>query len=292
MSFDQLLAGLKAVRVGATWMARCPAHRDRTPSLGIARGRDGALLIHCYAGCPQKAVLGELKNLGLWGAGTGSIGNASLNHVVAAPEQRDMKAAAEAIWRVSRPAPGTLVEVYLASRSITLSPPPALRFHPALRHPSGAAWPAMVAIVTDGVGEEPLGIHRTFLARDGQGKAPVQPTKMMLGPCRGGAVRLAEVSDLVMIGEGIESVLSAMQATGKPAWAGLSTSGVRALDLPETIDEVTLLADGDAPGEAAAQHAARRWTRVGRCLRIARPPKGMDFNDLLLATAPPDRRVA
>jgi hypothetical protein len=42
---------------------------------------------------------------------------------------------------------------------------------------------------------------------------------MMFGPCRGGAVRLAEVSDLLMVGEGVETTLSEMQATGLPGWA-------------------------------------------------------------------------
>ena len=83
----------------------------------------------------------------------------------------------------------------------------------------------------DGV---PLAIHRTFLARDGSGKAPVDPQKMMLGPCRGGAVRLGPAGDVLMVGEGLENCLAAMQATGHPAWAALSTSGLRTLDLPVT----------------------------------------------------------
>ena len=47
-----------------------------------------------------------------------------------------------------------------------------------------------------------------------------------------------------------------------------------------------VLADGDEPGEAAAQDCARRWKREGRRVRIARPPHGMDFNDLLKARNP------
>ena len=43
----------------------------------------------------------------------------------------------------------------------------------------------MVALVTHGATGTPIAIHRTFLARDGGGKAPVDPQKMMLGPCRG-----------------------------------------------------------------------------------------------------------
>jgi hypothetical protein len=32
------------------WVARCPAHSDRTPSLSIARA-DDRWLIHCFGGC-------------------------------------------------------------------------------------------------------------------------------------------------------------------------------------------------------------------------------------------------
>ena len=69
--------------------------------------------------------------------------------------------------------------------------------------------------------DTPLAVHRTFLGRDGAGKAPVEPQKMMLGPCRGGAVRLSPIADVLMVGEGIETCFAAMQATGRPAWAAL-----------------------------------------------------------------------
>ncbi len=194
----------------------------------------------------------------------------------------DRTAVALRLWRAALPAVGTPVETYLHSRGINLVAPDAVRFHPRLKHPSGGTWPGMVALVTRGHDGEPLAIHRTFLARDGAGKAPVTPQKMMLGPCRGGAVRLAVPTGKLMVGEGIETCLAAMQATGLPAWAALSTSGLRTLQLPAEIDEVIVLADGDDPGEAAALDAARRWKREGRTVRIARPPTGMDFNDVLL----------
>ena len=144
----------------------------------------------------------------------------------------------------------------------------------------------MVALVTRGADDAPLAIHRTFLARDADGKAPVDPQKMMLGPCRGGAVRLGDPTDLLMVGEGIETCLAAMQATGHPTWAALSTSGLRTLDLPKDVRDVIFLADGDDGGEAAARDRAWRWKREGRGVRIARPPRGTDFNDMLLGRAP------
>jgi len=130
-----------------------------------------------------------------------------------------------------------------------------------------------------------IAIHRTFLDRNTEGKAPVEPQKMMLGPCRGGAVRLAPPGSVLMVGEGIETCLAAMQATGRPAWAALSTSGMRCLDLPDEVREVIVLADGDDAGEAAAQYSGSRWKQRGRRVRIARPPRGFDFNDLLLGRA-------
>jgi hypothetical protein len=144
----------------------------------------------------------------------------------------------------------------------------------------------MVALITRGTDDTPLAVHRTFLGRDGAGKAPVEPQKMMLGPCRGGAVRLSPAADVLMVGEGIETCFAAMQATGRAAWAALSTSGLRTLDLPDTVREVIVLADGDEPGGTAARDCAWRWKREGRRVRIARPPQGMDFNDLLMGRAP------
>jgi hypothetical protein len=205
------------------------------------------------------------------------------------PDQDNTKRSevALAIWQSSKVSLENLVEVYLASRGIYLPVPNALRFYAGLKHPSGGIWPVMVGLVTRGADGKPLGVHRTFLARDGSGKAPAEPAKMMLGPCHGGAVRLADPGDVLMVGEGIETCLAAMLASGNPAWAALSTSGLRALNLPSDVPDVIVLADGDEAGEAAARDCALRWQREGRRVRIARPAQKMDFNDMLLARAPP-----
>jgi hypothetical protein len=194
------------------------------------------------------------------------------------------------IWNECEPAIGTPVERYLLNRRIKSSSiSDVLRFHPALKYwPSGQVYPAMIALVTHGITGEPFGIHRTYLSSDGAAKAPVCPQKKMFGPCDGGAVRLGAGSGPLLVGEGIETCLAAMQATGKPTWAALSTSGLRALDLPADVQEVVVLADGDDPGEQAASHAAIRWRRQGRRIRIMRPPRGLDFNDVLLGRSLPE----
>ena len=66
MTADALARALKARRSGSGWMAHCVAHDDRTPSLGIRVGTDGRILVRCYSGCPQEAVIAALKAMGLW----------------------------------------------------------------------------------------------------------------------------------------------------------------------------------------------------------------------------------
>ena len=66
-----------------------------------------------------------------------------------------------AVWRASQPGEGTPVENYLRSRRIDLPVPAALRFNAELKHSSGGIWPVMVALVTRGVDEEPIGIGIT-----------------------------------------------------------------------------------------------------------------------------------
>ena len=55
---ENLLQRLERVqRTGARqWLARCPAHPDRSPSLSVAE-KDGRVLVHCFAGCAVDDVL-------------------------------------------------------------------------------------------------------------------------------------------------------------------------------------------------------------------------------------------
>ena len=50
---------------GNGWTIHCPAHDDSGPSLSVS-DKDGKCLVHCHGGCSQEAVIGELKERGLW----------------------------------------------------------------------------------------------------------------------------------------------------------------------------------------------------------------------------------
>lgn len=51
----------KCKQIGAgKWKARCPAHPDKNPSLHVAIGRTGNLLLKCWAGCTSESILASL----------------------------------------------------------------------------------------------------------------------------------------------------------------------------------------------------------------------------------------
>jgi hypothetical protein len=199
-----------------------------------------------------------------------------------AAERQNKIAWSRGLWAECRPAAGTLVCRYLAARGITLEPPPSIRFHPALWHADEKAdMPAMVAAVQDG-GRDIVGVHRTYLWPDGRGKSR---GKKMAGVCKGGAIRLAPAAATLAVAEGIETALSVMEATGLPAWAAMSRGWLAEVALPPIVREVALFVDADdADPEAAERHiaaAVAAHAAAGRKVRVARPPKGFDFNDVL-----------
>ena len=61
MSVEALLDRLDKVKSAGKgkWVACCPAHEDRSPSLSI-RDDGGKTLIHCFAGCHTADVLGAI----------------------------------------------------------------------------------------------------------------------------------------------------------------------------------------------------------------------------------------
>jgi putative DNA primase/helicase len=186
---------------------------------------------------------------------------------------------------MARPIEGTPAARYLTARGLAGFTSPALRFLPDHRHtPSDACWPVLLAACTCPMTGALRAVHRTFLRPDGNGKAPVEPAKMTLGPIGGAVIRLAEPMDStpLVIGEGVESSASAGLLMGVPAWAAIAAGNLSRILLPETVEAVVIAADADLTGQREAEAAARRWQAEGRRVQIATPDTpGADFNDLL-----------
>jgi putative DNA primase/helicase len=280
-----------ARREGRDWRCICPVHGGHSLML-----RDGcnALLVKCWNGCDTRDVLAELRRIGMLAGHSNGAHTAKAN--VRSDDRGDADRRTEIarrIWESARNARGTAVTRYLAGRSITIPPPPSLRWVPALRRPDGTRAPAMVARV-DGLDGQLIGVHRTWFDRHAAGLWR-RRDRASLGPIGGGAVRLAPAAGRLLVAEGIETTLAGMVAIGLPGWAALSTSGLVALRLPEIAQAVIILVDNDrsGAGEHAAAAAASRWLSEGRRVKLVLSPEiGTDIADLLTARDPELRYVA
>ncbi|MBI1684445.1 DUF7146 domain-containing protein [Caulobacter hibisci] len=205
---------------------------------------------------------------------------------------------------------GTVAETYLReARGIDLSRlpklPEALHFSPAWDHfdkETGeiTTWPAMVSAMTRG--SKLAGLHITWLAPDGSGKAPVTPAKKMRGSVSGSAIRLTRgagglspteaqkrgAAIPLVIGEGIETTLTCGVAQpGYRAWAAGSLSLMGLLDWPPFASAAILLRDNDWKPEAVAafDKVVDHWRAqaAGRPLKVVGAKVGNDFNDWVRA---------
>lgn len=59
MSADILLQHLRKIKRTrpGNWLACCPAHDDKSPSLTVRELDDGRVLVHCFAGCSVEEIL-------------------------------------------------------------------------------------------------------------------------------------------------------------------------------------------------------------------------------------------
>ncbi|WP_071799484.1 DUF7146 domain-containing protein [Natronohydrobacter thiooxidans] len=197
-------------------------------------------------------------------------------------------AAAARLFAASMPVAGTLADTYLRSRGLTHGGTmSALRFHPKCWHrdegeTKSIPRPALIAAVTDGAGGL-QGVHRTWLAPDGQGKAALKAQRRAMGHLLGNAVRLTPHEDILVVGEGIETMLSLVEAIpGLPVWAALSSGHLGAVLLPEGLQRIYIAIDRDPAGQRAAERLSARALDAGVAVRVLEPRLG-DFNDDLRA---------
>lgn len=254
---------------GSYGLARCPSHADKTPSLKVrddARKDDG-IDVHCFAGCDWKNIKDALKRHGLIRDGwtppdyTRLLKTPMLRDVAPAnhPAEDDSTERALKIWGAAQPLlPDTLGWKYFTEhRGLDMGnlgdPDHALRYH--------AGFDAVMALMTDATTNEPCGIHRTFLNKDG-----TKRERKMLG--KQGVVRVSpdeEVKQGLGLTEGVEDALSYLVSGWAPVWATTSAGAMAKFPvLSAGIEALTIFKDNDEAGERAAIECADRWAAAGR----------------------------
>ena len=256
-----MVRALKGRWSGKSGVCRCPAHEDGTPSLSVSETRDGRALVHCFAGCPQEAVIGALKAAGLWSDGPVMRDPSYPKHLTVphdggpSRDERGRREAARAIWSVARPIAGTLGERYLRARGIAVPLPPTLRFA-EIKHPAdGMIKPAVICAIQDSRNKV-TAVQRIFLRPDGMNKTHVRPEKPVLGPMGGGAARMGPAGRVMGLAEGPETALSAQQIFSLPVWCSCGAARMKRTAFPRDVKTVYIFADAGKPGMDAAVETA------------------------------------
>lgn len=146
----------------------------------------------------------------------------------------------------------------------------------------------MVGLFTDATTSTPKAIHRTAITDQG-----LKVDRKTLGPIAGSVIRFwpdEDVLDGLVLGEGIETVLSAatrIEHRGtllQPAWAAGDANNIEVLPVLGGIEALTLLVDNDESGrgQEAAERCSQRWTAAGReVIRLLPRQIGGDFNNII-----------
>ncbi len=195
--------------------------------------------------------------------------------------------AARRLFAASAPLAGSLASTYLRTRSITrLDGVTALRFHPRCFYRAReddapntpGTFPALIAAVTDPDGTQ-TGTHRTWLDLSGNGKAPVASPRRAMGQILESAVRFGACEDVLVAGEGIETVLSVRECLPRmPMAAATSSAHLAAIAFPPSLRRLYVARDRDAAGDAAFGVLSER-AEASRIEVVGLVPALGDFND-------------
>jgi putative DNA primase/helicase len=189
------------------------------------------------------------------------------------------------LWCEAEPIACTIAASYLARRKVldiacTIDGT-VLRFHPSCPFAENTRRPCLITLMRDVITNEPKAIQRTALTVHGE-----KIGRRTLGSKTGAAIKITADEDVatgLAVGEGLETILSAMMRGFTPAWALGDTGNLGAFPILSGIEALTIIVDNDAneAGQAAALKCSRRWTAAGCEVRRVIPKRvGADFNDL------------
>ncbi|MBR1164732.1 DUF7146 domain-containing protein [Bradyrhizobium elkanii] len=198
--------------------------------------------------------------------------------------------AARRLFAKSQPIDRTIAQLYLRERGIEpVHDEGALRFHARCYYRPNEdsqieVGPAMIARVTDLKGQI-TGVHRTWLHPSGRSLALVDAPRRALGNLLGNAVRFGTLDDVLVAGEGIETMLSLRCVLPTmPMVAALSANHLAGILLQPSLRRLYIARDADAAGRAAATSLTTRAEAAGiEALTLS--PRLDDFNDDLRAMA-------
>ncbi|WP_296708221.1 toprim domain-containing protein [Rhodoblastus sp.] len=247
--------------------------------LSVFRAEDGRPDFLCWSCRDKAAIRREVEARGL-------VRGERPPKVARAEQLKD----ATTLWTAGAPIGGTLAAAYMARRGLMDPYPDALRYLDvdAAGALGGDFYHGLIARVERaGARRTFLGCHFTSLTLGGRKIHGGKSIYRRFGLLSGGGVWFGEPGGdgELVVGEGIETTLSAMRLFGA-GWgvAALGAANFSRLVLPATAWRVLLAADNDVNGDGqlATAVAESLWLGEGRKVRVETPPEpGTDWNDVL-----------
>lgn len=253
---------LHVAKAAGGWMAQCPSHEDRQPSLSISTGKDGRALVFCHAGCGIRDILDTLE---------------------VDPQ------ALFADYDPTRETTGNLIHVRAWREKKTPPPKPPntttrhKTAHWDYQHPNGTPAARIVRydLVDKATGEV---VGKTFTQHginpDGSIAANLGGMDVPLYNAPAVAAAISN-SHPIFICEGEKDADTAIAlglvgttcAAGAGSWRPHHTAALAGAEL------VAIVADNDQPGIAHAHHIATALAELGIRARIYLPAEGNDLTD-------------
>ena len=280
------------------WLTMCPVHGNtNTPALSVTDEGD-SVKVFCHAGCDFKEIKDRFRADGLLPEWKADKSTKPATSTVKKPDAPSAPEKESFIYKQADKDHPEEIKKYFANRSIKLDHiPPCLRWGKYTPKGENEETVYMVVAAASKPNDKKVyAVQRLFIDTETFKKTGGK----MHGQCAGRGVWFDRKSAMteIVIGEGIETTISAMQATGKNGVSALSTAGMKGLILPEETEIIYILVDSDTidkkppmPGQHAAYALAMRFVeeKDERKAFLVSPddtcfsenPVYLDFNDLL-----------
>jgi hypothetical protein len=271
-----------------------PGHsrHDRSVSLLLEGDR---IVVHTFGGGDWREVLDHLRDLNLIDAANAplSVAAAEAGPAPDPATRLERQAAALRLWEAGRAILGTSSERYCRVRGLAgpLPGPEVLRHNAetpvSAYREAGYGRPALLAAIHTAEGTL-TAVEVTYLTARGRRATDLRLSRKTVGSAPAGcAIRLDEIAEDMLVGEGVFTTRSASEWFGLPGWALGSTRNLRVWRPPAGVRSVLIAADRGKDGEASAERLRAGLVHDGMAATVALPPEPYgDWNEWSMAVGP------
>lgn len=272
----ELVAKFGGDWLGSYGLMPAPGHSKADRGVKAWSGPDGQIRLHSFHGDSWQGLRAA------FGLDAGPREHKAPAKPKALPDPKaeagraSKLALAQRIWDTARSLiDGDPVTTYLRGRRIGPPYRSALRYHPSAPiMEGGGQHPAMIALISHANGNC-TGIHLTYLATGGAGKAAgLRSGKKMLGSVTGAACWPNMICERMAIAEGIESAIAVERLHRLPCIAALAAGNLHRVALPPQVRKLVIVADQEPSGKGleAAHRAIAHYRRLGIRVEAIAPP--------------------